>query len=267
MDLRDLPATLRRRWYFTALAALATVGVALTAFLAFPPTYEAKTSILLLPPKSTVGEGGNPYLLLADLGRAVDVVIRTLSSQSSVQAASALDPNGTYEVAPDYETNGPIFIITAGNKTPDSTLKTLRAVTDMVPSTLVQLQESLGIESQSQITSSVLATDDTPTTVRKSQIRAVIAGGALAAIFSILMVAFADSYLNRRARKRREKSDLTLEQAERPLVADSAASYGSQRLKPDQDHAVRRRIGLTTRSPSGNGTDGQATEAASRRIR
>ena len=81
----------------------------MASLMTFPPTYEAKASILMLPPQSTVEEGGNPYLQLANLEQVVDVMTRALNSQSTVAATAEAAPTGTYEVEPDYTSSGPIL--------------------------------------------------------------------------------------------------------------------------------------------------------------
>lgn len=208
MRMRDFTSALRRRWYITVVGVLATAGLCVAAMVAFPPTYQAKSSIVLLPPATTVDEGGNPYLQLSDLKQAVDVTIAALTSQSAADQTMASAPNGSYEVLPDYTTNGPIFIITAEDKTKESTLATLEVVKGMVAPTLTNLQTSLGIAPQSQITSKVLTSDGEPTTVRKAQIRALIVALAAGLILSALLLALVDSLLLRRAARKRPMAEV-----------------------------------------------------------
>jgi hypothetical protein len=161
---------------------------------------------VLLPPESTVEEGGNPYLQLANLKQVVDVTMRALSSQEAVDAVAAEAPSGTYEILPDYETSGPIFIITADDKTPTATLATLEAVKDKVAPTLANLQNALAITPNSQITSKIVTTDSKPTTVRKVQIRALIAALGVGLALSALAIGLIDSFLIRRGRRRHPDS-------------------------------------------------------------
>src|SRR5664279_1406269 len=113
MYLRELATTLRRRWYLTIVGLMATAALCAVTLSLYPATYQAEANIVLLPPTTTVEKGGNPYLQLGDLSQAVGVVIRALNSQSAVEQTAAAAPTGTYEVAPDYTTSGPIFVITA----------------------------------------------------------------------------------------------------------------------------------------------------------
>jgi capsular polysaccharide biosynthesis protein len=241
MLMRDVPATLRRRWYLTIFGALGTVALCFASFNAFPPTYEASASIVLLPPKTTVEDGGNPYLQLSDLKQAVDVMTRALTSQSAVQATNAAAPDGTFEVLPDYATNGPIFIITAEDRTPEATLATLKIVTDMVDPTLNNLQAALGIAPESQITASTLTSDNTPSTVRKTQIRALIVAVGVGVVGSALVIALVDSFLLMRRARRRPVAEATATptaRIENPVPA--------VRVQPESEMAMARprRIGL-----------------------
>ena len=204
MYLRDLGATLLRRWYLSITGLIGTAALCFVAMNLFPATYEAKATIVLLPPASTVEAGGNPYLQLANLQQAVDVMVRSLSSQSAVDQVEASAPTGDFEVAPDYTTSGPIFIVTAADKTPEATLATLKTVSDMVPPTLIRLQDDLGIASNSQITSDVLTMDVRPETVRKTQFRVLIVAAAIGLLASAMIIALFDSYLNRRKQRRND---------------------------------------------------------------
>ena len=246
MLMRDVPAALRRRWYLTLLGALGTIVLCFASINAFPPTYEASTSIVLLPPKTTVEDGGNPYLQLSDLKQAVDVMTRALTSQSAVQATTATAPDGTYEVLPDYATNGPIFIITAGDRTPKSTLATLKVVTDMVDPTLVSLQDALGIAPKSQITASVLTSDTTPSAVRKTQIRALIVAVGVGVVGTALLVALADSLLLRRRARRRPITEPTANAAAR---IDAQQPVPGRQPEPAMSTGRPRRLGVNRATP------------------
>lgn len=202
MYLRELATTLRRRWYLAIVGLIGTAVLCAATLSLYPATYQAEANIVLLPPTSTVEKGGNPYLQLGNLSQVVDVMIRALNSQSAVQQTVAIAPTGTYEVAPDYTTSGPIFVITAQDVTPEATLATLKAVSDKVAPTLAGLQESLAIAPPSQITSTVLTSDGQPSTVRKTQLRALIVAAAVGLIFSAMLIALIDSFLRRRNARR-----------------------------------------------------------------
>lgn len=250
MLIRDLPAALRRRWYLAIVGILLTIGLCGLAYVQFPPTYAAKASVVLLPPSTTVPEGGNPYLQLSDLKQAVDVMTRTLMSQETEERVMEQAPTGTFEVLPDYETSGPIIVITAGDVTPEAALKTLEVVKSMVSPALEDLQSTLGIAPESQITSKVLISDDQPSTVRKTQLRVLIIAFALGIAISALAVAIVDSALLRRAGRQAPKRTDSLETSG-PGPRDDATQSGP--THPQDSPTMRpRRLGLnpSTQQPS-----------------
>ncbi|MCW2530013.1 MAG: hypothetical protein JWM76_4873, partial [Pseudonocardiales bacterium] len=51
-----------RRWYLTFVGVLVTAALCAAAIVLVPAKYQASASLLLLPPKTAVGNGGNPYL-------------------------------------------------------------------------------------------------------------------------------------------------------------------------------------------------------------
>ncbi len=55
-----------RRWYVVLLGLLLTAGLAFGAMLTTPSEFKSRALILLLPSDEAVGEGGNPFLVLAD---------------------------------------------------------------------------------------------------------------------------------------------------------------------------------------------------------
>lgn len=238
MYLRDLGATLRRRWYLTIAGLIATIGLCVASLSLYPASYQAQANIVLLPPASTVAKGGNPYLQLGNLSQVVDVMIRALNAQSAVEEVAATAPTGTYEVSPDYTTSSPIFIITAFDQTPEATLATLKTVSDKVAPTLVALQKPLEIAPKSQITSSVLTADDHPTAVRKTQLRALILAVSFGLLFFAMVIAIIDSLL----RRRRNRGPLAGRAAR---ITDPELKEESGGLQ-DSDVSLRRnrRIGL-----------------------
>jgi hypothetical protein len=244
MYLRDLGATLRHRWYLTIIGLLATAGLCIATLSLFPATYRAQANIVLLPPASTVGAGGNPYLQLGNLTQVVDVMIRALNSQTAVEQIAIVAPTGTYEVAADYTTNGPIFIITAEDKTPEASIATLKAVSDKVAPTLVGLQKALDIAPSSQITSSVLTSDEHPETVRKAQLRALIVAMSVGLLASAILVALIDSLLRRRSSRRAVAT---------AVIEPTKSAAQVDKVHAPEDTGARgrtRRLGLSNPAPA-----------------
>ena len=239
MYLRDIGSALVRRWYLALLSLLATAGLCFGAMTMFPATYQATSSVFFLPPETTVDEGGNPYLQLANLDQVVDVMVRSMNSQSMIDMVKQLAPTATFEVARDYTTSGPILIVTAEDSTPESTMSSLREVTDLIPPTLANLQDTLNIAKQSQITSKELAIDQHTETVRKTQLRVLLVVAAISVIGFALLIALVDSLLLRRARSRTMDPELTVN-GRQPAPGRQPAGAA-----PAPDSVRSRRLGMS----------------------
>jgi len=238
MYLRDLKASLLRRWYLVVLGLLLTAGLCAAAYKVVPATYQAEASVVLLPPSISVVEGGNPYLYLGGLGQALDVLTRALQSDNAQKPITEAHPDATYTALPDRTTTGPILLVTVEGPTSEETLATLQAILDSVPPALANLQEQLAIPAGSRITSMNLAVDDEPTKIQKDRTRALLAAAAVGLVGTILLTGLLDGLLT----SRRTRKQDALDRAQ--LLADPADDIG-----PDQSTSANRRtLGLRRRS-------------------
>ncbi|GHS87620.1 hypothetical protein AGMMS50218_09890 [Actinomycetota bacterium] len=226
MKLGALRTSLLRRWYLT-MAALVAAG-ALTVLTAsfVTPTYTASASVVLLPPASSLEDGGNPYLSLGGLSQTVDVVTRALTSDATRKEIAAAVPDGAYEAAPDWSTSGPILTLDASGPTQRATMDTLEAVLAQVPTTLSTLQDQLGVANNAQITSTPLAVDEEPEAVQQTRMRATVAAGAVALIGGTMLIGAIDGLLLRR-KARKEAAALAA-----AALAAEAAEAGSDDVEP-----------------------------------
>lgn len=203
MYARDVMASLRRRWLLAVIAIGLAVGAALFAASAIAPTYEAKSSLVLVPPETTTGDSGNPYLFLGGLEQSVDVLTRALTADNKRELVSAHAPTGTYDVVADLATSAPILLVSAKAPTSADAQKLLDAVKSQVPVTLRALQDSLGVRAGAQITSLVV-TDDAPMAIQKARYRSVVLVGAATLALGFLLIAFLDGALLQRRTRRAE---------------------------------------------------------------
>jgi hypothetical protein len=204
-----IAGALIRRWYLFVPGLLLTAALCAAAAVVVPPTYSAKGYIVLLPPQSaTQVDGGNPYLALGGLDSAVSILSLDMNDSNTSTSLLKGGASGTYLVAPDLATAGPVLIITANNSTAVGALQTLDVVMKQLPKTLSALQSSIGAQRSAFITSSVIAQDHEAAKVLKSLVRALLvaAVGGLAA--TIVGIAVIDSLIARRrgSRKRRAES-------------------------------------------------------------
>lgn len=208
MYMRDFVASLGRRWILVVVCLLMTVGLAQTVWTKVPPTYQTKADVVLVPPKSTENPAANRFLDLGGLRQAVDVLTRSLNSDSTKAKVLALAPQGKFEATADAGTSAPIFILTATASSPAAAQKLLDVVLDQVPVNLVELQNSLQINARNQIVPRTVARADHPKAVKKGQIRAVGAVVAFLLLLSAMLVAAVDHILLMRKSSKQHKAQL-----------------------------------------------------------
>jgi hypothetical protein len=202
MRMNDVGTALRRRWYLTLVGLLATVVVVLGVMRLVPATFQTQANVVLLPPQSSVGQGGNPYLYLGGLQQASDILTRALTSDDARTKVKNAVNSVDYDVLPDATTSGPVLIVTARGKTQAAANGLRQTVLDAVPTTLVQLQDTLNVPSNARITSMVLTADDVPKPVTKTQMRASIAAGALAAVMFAMLIGLFDGLATARRQRK-----------------------------------------------------------------
>jgi hypothetical protein len=212
-----------------------------------PPTYEASGSFVLLPPASTIESGGNPYLQLGGLNQVADILTRSMMAQSTSESVQQSHPTATYAVAPDPATSGPILVITAEDHTAGGAASTLSDVMALLPRQLGDLQEALGYTGEKQITSTVLAKDNQPKTIRKAQVRAIIAAVGAGLVLTGLVVALIDGLIERRHRTRAKGAQM----AHGPQAPDDTTAFTAPkphrgRASPGEGHDRSR----SARSPA-----------------
>lgn len=257
--------TLVRRWYLTIAGLLLTVALCVVATAVVKPTYEATASVLLLPPATSVGVGGNPYLQLGGLTQVVDVLARALATREMGDTVTAKDSRAQYTAAADVTTRGPILLLTATAPTGASSLSVLDTLLRQAPATLAGLQTDLSIAARSQITSMVLIRDTEPTPIQKTRIRILVAVAALGIVLTIFGVALLDALFTRRSTARRNPKQQVAEDSLEidaplrsapsfpPIASDAGASSPGapgDPVAPPSRRAPRMRPAATPESES-----------------
>jgi len=220
-----------QRWYFTLVGLLITAALCVLAALAVPIKYQAKAQILVLPPHTSVGTGGNPYLALGGLQAASDVLARAMSDGKTFQLLRSEGITGTYTVARDLTTSGPILLVDAEDSTPEGALSTLNGILSQAAPRLTALQDDLNVPSNTRLTSNVFTQDSVASTLRKSQIRAVLVGFAAGVFVTIMLVSAADSALTRRRRRRQVVPPPDPDRPDRPRAGSRTADPSGDRRK------------------------------------
>jgi hypothetical protein len=201
MYLRDVASSLVRRWYLTLAGILLTAGLVAVALQLVHPAWESEANLVLLPPRSTILPGGNPYLQLGGLSPTLDLLVVKLSDEQVRQAVKGLSTTATYTVKADTTSSGPVLLVTATDRTPASSIMVRDELIREAPIRLAALQESLSISPNARITSMVLTQDPRAQTVSKNQIRAVVVAAGVGLVGTALVVALVDGVGVRRRRQ------------------------------------------------------------------
>lgn len=237
MELKVFWRAVRRRWYVTVVVVALTLAAAAYVVVDVGPDYEAEGSTLVFPPASstrTQGElktVGNPYLELAGVSQARDVVIRTLQSRNVQDDWSSRFPGMSFTATPDFTNSAPIILFTVEGGTSDGTAAALDDLVARVPVILRNLQDGLGLNEQDYVTSRTLTKDARPEVVRKTQVRAGLLATAVAGGLGLMLLALVDSLMTARARRRaRRAAERAAEQvaAEREAAEREAAEREAQ---------------------------------------
>jgi hypothetical protein len=232
---------LLRRWYAVLIGLVLTAAMCLGAAQVVSPSYQIKAMILVLPPKSAVGSGGNPFLGLSGLGSVADVVSRSMMDGNTVKSLVELGANDKYLVAQDVTSAGPVILITSTANTPAEANETLRIVKEQLPDKLLKLQEATHVPENSLITLNQISQDERPTIVRKSQIRAVFGVFALGLTLTLVLTGFLDGLLLRRRRTLNgEELELAVVSPARRLAQQPIGNDGRYPRPVQQNQPVTR---------------------------
>jgi hypothetical protein len=194
MYLRDLITSLGRRWYLVLVGLAATCGIAVLIFGAVPVSYDARASMVLLPPKNSVSEGGNPYLNLSGLGQALDILARRLDSDA-VRTPIEDTIGGTFVAVPDATTSGPILAIEGSGDSEKAALAMTKEVIAAVPVALTSLQTELNVPDFARITAMTITADTEATLNQRVRIQATLAAAGAGLAATILLTGFIDGRL------------------------------------------------------------------------
>lgn len=200
---------------------LITGGLTYMVFDRVPISYTASASTALLPPPSTVGPGGNPFLYMGGLNQALDVLSKSIASDQSKEALLGGRAGYGFDVGQDPSTSGPILLVTSKAPTAAGALSTMHAVLADVPKRLLKLQVDLKVPPASRISSTPLAIDAKPTMVSKTRTQFTGAVGVAGLAVTILLTGLLDGIMINRRNRRAAKA---ARKAESPVPDDSPAT-------------------------------------------
>lgn len=226
MLLRHVGDSVRRRWYVTLIGVILTIGLSAATFVRFPPSYELTASVTLIPPESATdpsneNNGTNPYLNLGDLGQMRDLLSTSLQSKGNAEDVKAAVPGGEFTITTNDASSGPVVNIVADADSRESVAQVMTMVLDRVGTTLTNLQKSLSVPSDQQITSQVLTKDSKAEPINKTRLRVAIVAAALGFLLTLVGTLLIDRRLTRRSKNRANAADV--ESDTDPAVSPSRA--------------------------------------------
>jgi hypothetical protein len=184
--------------------------LAVGAYRITPPNYTASGLILLLPSKTAIGPGGNPFLALSDLDQPAGILVAYFSGSSAQAQVKAEAPTARYEVLINTSARGPIIEVDVTDKSSAGALKALDYVTEQVPVVLDRLQTQVSAPANAIITSMPLTIDSKAKADYSGTIRIVIAAVVIGLLLTGIVAFALDGLLaSRKARRqaRREHDD------------------------------------------------------------
>lgn len=212
MDLAALFRAAGRRWYVLIAGLLLTAGLAYIVLRFVPPTYNVETSVLLLPPISSVEsigtevgdeeDSGNPFLNLGGLDVVAGVLAKAVTDSESVRSIVPDGSRAEYMVEPDATVAGSVLAVTVSDATAAGAFSTLDAVLELSTARLQTLQESVGATGDDQVRLMVITNNSVATLDLASLVRTLIVVIAAGLVLSLLLAVSVDALARRRRRAR-----------------------------------------------------------------
>lgn len=203
MNLSETIKSLGRRWYIVLLGFALTLGTGMLIGTKVPTTYEASGSILLMPPESTVGVQGNPYLWLGGLNTALDVLVRRTSAiEVSGPLLNKYQDSGL-TIIPDRTTSSAIALVTAEAPSPETALQLRDDAMAAIIKTLGVMQDESQVKNDQRIYGDELVIDKSATPKTKTRLQLLIIVGGGGTFGTLLLAGAIDGWImDRRLQKK-----------------------------------------------------------------
>lgn len=229
MHLADTLRSLLRRWYIFLLGLLLSAGLGYGAYSVIQPTYEAESSLLLMPPSEIVGDHGNPYLFLGGMNEALDVLVRRSNAPEAVTAIEEQFSDVKVSSGADRTTSSPIIIVSISGPAEPDVLKALDAGRTTVIRNLESMQNELDVPREMRITTKDLVLANEAEANRKMAIQLAILVTAASSVGTLMFTGFIDGQLLLRARSRQNSNHVQGKRSKRretrkPQKSEPAAS-------------------------------------------
>lgn len=234
MRLAETLSVLKRRWYVVLAGLLLTATGCYYIYAQVPATYEAKGSVVLMPPSSTVGDEGNPYLFLGGMGQALDVLTRHVNAAEIVEPVLDDYPDTSYTIEPDRDTSGSIIQVVATGSTPDATMDVLAAALQTIPVSLDAMQDELAIEDYLRIGLMTVVVDTEPTVEQKQRVQLLIFAAAGGSVGTLLFAGMLDGLVLSLRRRKADRPSTPAEAENAEPLRNSSARERARQLSGEE---------------------------------
>jgi hypothetical protein len=205
MPVPDAIAPLLRRWYVLLVGLLITIGLAYAGAMRAQPTYFTQASVLLIPAKVTIPEGGNLFLYLGGLGQARDVVVRDLGREDVHDDILRRTVEGDFAVSGDPTSSAPMITIRSTAPTASGAEEIRKAVLEALPATVTSMQDRAGAEPNARFKTFVVSDDSPAEADGKARFRMILAAVFVGTSATLLAAAMLDVALRGRRSSRRSR--------------------------------------------------------------
>ncbi|MCC3282358.1 hypothetical protein [Arthrobacter caoxuetaonis] len=238
-----MPQSLRvlvRRWYLVLFGLAVTGLMCAAANYLVPPSYDARGSMVLMPPTANVGDDGNPYLLLGGMSEALDVLVRQANSPTVRDRVLDDFDSATYTVEADRTTSGSIVVVQATADTEAASLELLEGAMQTLPATLDRMQDELAVTQEQRIDIMPVVVDAEAVLNVKQTLQVVGVAGLIGLSATFMVTALLDGLLLHRRERRAAIDAAGLSPAGRETPARSGGRPGTVKLPaPEKDVPVR----------------------------
>jgi hypothetical protein len=223
-----------RRWYVLVAGLLLTGGLAILVLRFVPLTYDAKASVLLLPPANVVTDGGNPFLNLGGLDVVAGVLSKSLTDTSSVNSIIPKSSHAKYTVEPDPTVSGSVLLVTATDRSSDGAFAVLDQVLALAKTRLQTLQNSVDAKGGTQVRMMVITNNTVADPNTSTLVRTLIVVVAVGLVLTALLAVSIDALARRRSSRKAARN--ALRRAKRDDAAEKKLARSRER-KPRKERA------------------------------
>ena len=219
VKLSELIRAMGRRWYVVLAGLLVVTGLAYLTLRFIPLTYDVKSSVLLLPPTSTLEEGGNPFLNLGGLDVAAGVLAKSLTDSETTDTVVPTGSKAKYTVEKDASVSGSVLEVAVSDTSASGAFRTLNAILTLADTRMADLQVSAKALPKSEIRLMVITNNTVAEPNYSALARTLIVVIAVGLVFTLLLAISVDALVRRRAIRKQRATPRTTRRSRRTSAA------------------------------------------------